>query len=240
MKVGVIDYGAGNFQSVVRALRFVGAEPCAVGSPSDYEGCGATHLIFPGVGRASQAMDALRTRRLESVVRRHAAEGRPLLGICVGMQVLGRFSAEDHTTCLGLLDFELKLLECAEPVPHMGWNVVRFRPEHPLVGDGPFAQFEFRQRYEERETEKPGPSAEDRGEAHFYFVHSYAAVLDETGSGSHGTSLQTTVGTTDYGTLSFASVVGHKNVVGVQFHVEKSGRAGLQFLRDFLKMEALC
>lgn len=239
MKVGVIDYGAGNFQSVVRALRFIGVEPRAVNSRSDYDGSGVTHLIFPGVGRASQAMDAVRVRGLDTVIRRHAGDGLPLLGICVGMQVLGRFSAEDHTTCLGLLDFELKRLECAEPVPHMGWNLVRFRPEHPLVASGPFAQFHSLVPRQGGEAAL-GATEGSGGDAHFYFVHSYAAVLDGPVAGSDGTSMQATVGTTDYGTVSFSSVVGTGNVLGVQFHVEKSGRAGQQFLRDFLKMEALC
>jgi glutamine amidotransferase len=239
MKVGVIDYGAGNFQSVVRALRSLGVEPHSITRAADFNGKGFSHIIFPGVGRASQAMDALRTRGLDAVIRRHVEKGLPLLGICVGMQVLGRYSEEDDTACLGLLDFELKRFVCAEPVPHMGWNLVRFLGAHPLVGGGPFAPFAALHAEGDQSAEPDPGGSGLQSEAHFYFVHSFAALMDEkTEPPARLIAPECVVGTTRYGSVSFASIVGLGNVLGVQFHVEKSGRAGQQFLLSFLKMEA--
>jgi glutamine amidotransferase len=202
--IGIVDYRAGNLTSVARALHSLGI-PCAVtGDPAVLER--AERIIFPGVGAAGEAMANLKASGLDDRIRGWVREGRPVLGICLGTQVIFAQSEEDGgTPCLGILPgivrrFPVGLEENGErlKIPHMGWNSVAFRKAHPVfAGIAP--------------------------EAEFYFVHSY---YPDPAEREH------VVGETRYG-FPFAAAVARRNLVAVQFHPEKSGRPGLQILANF-------
>lgn len=201
--IAIIDYRAGNLTSVQYAFEALGA-PCAITSdPAVVER--AERVVFPGVGAAGAAMENLRGLGLVPVLQAAIAQGKPFLGICVGTQVLFEASEEDGgTTALGLLSGQVRLFRPTDPrvkVPHMGWNQVRIRRQHPLLAGLPDA-------------------------TDFYFVHSYYPDPADPAD---------IVGTTDYAGVDFASMVGRRNVVATQFHVEKSGQAGLRMLENFVR-----
>jgi imidazole glycerol-phosphate synthase subunit HisH len=202
--VGVVDYGAGNLGSVLRALEALEAQPFVIHTPQDFVRAG--HVIFPGVGAAGQAMAALKKSGLEESLRKHVRAGKPLLGICVGMQLLGLHSEEDDTACLGLMPFELRKFRTHLPVPHMGWNDLVFQSENAQCS------LAF-------QSLKSASSD-------VYFVHSYFAPMQEK-------SLPYVLSTTKYGDVEFVSSVAVDNLWGFQFHVEKSGKVGLQLLKNF-------
>lgn len=202
--LAIVDYEAGNQTSVARALDHLGIKNCITFDPDLLES--ADGVIFPGVGAAGQAMDNLRSRGLDGVLKDLVREGKPLLGICVGCQILLDYSVENDTQALGIVPgrcllFEKSLTEAdGTPVrvPHMGWNRVQLGdPEHPL-----FAGIE--------------------PEAEFYFVHSYFPSPDDA----------YVLGTTTYG-LEFCSFHGREGLWATQFHPEKSGRPGLKLLQNF-------
>ena len=147
--VVVIDYDAGNLRSVARALQHVGADPVVSADPDDILSAGA--LVLPGVGAAADTMYKLTERNLVEPVREYIAQGRPFLGVCMGLHaLLDRSDEGGGQECLGVLPGEAKLFERQEgmKVPHMGWNTVRWLRAHPVT--------------EGIETE-----------SYFYFVHSY-------------------------------------------------------------------
>ncbi len=146
--VGVLDYDAGNLTSVENALRHLGAR--WVLSPDPQALAGSDRLIFPGDGHAATSMENLRARGLDTLLRDFAARGRPILGICVGSQIVLESSEEGPTECLGLVPGICRRLPGGPDlkVPHMGWNAVHFEVDHPLVRGVP-------------------------QDASFYFVHSY-------------------------------------------------------------------
>lgn len=202
--IGIVDYRAGNLTSVARALHALDI-PCEVtGDPKVLDR--AERIIFPGVGAAGEAMANLRNSGLDDRIRRWVREGRPVLGICLGTQVIFERSEEDGgTPCLGILPgtvrrFPEGLRENGDllKVPHMGWNSVAFRGNHPVFAGLP-------------------------PEAEFYFVHSYYPDPAEK---------DLVVGETRYG-ISFGAAVARRNLVAVQFHPEKSGRPGLMILANF-------
>jgi len=164
-------------------------------------------IVFPGVGHAGQAMRTLGETGLGEALKAHCAAGKPLLGICVGMQVLGLSSEEDDTPCLGLMPFRLERFRTQEPVPHMGWNSL------DAVSSNPASVAAFR-------GLPPGVDT--------YFVHSFQAPLDAQ-------SQTVALATTRYGDVSFVSAVARGSLWGMQFHVEKSGSAGLTLLRNFIE-----
>ena len=149
--VGVVDYGAGNLKSVETALHHLGSEFFISSSPEEL--LASTRLVFPGVGEARAAMTVLRDRGLDEAIVDYARSGRPLLGICIGCQVVLESSEEADTDCLGLLPGKVKQLPVRKglKVPHMGWNQVQFRRRHGIMEGIP-----------------TGSS--------FYFVHSYYPV----------------------------------------------------------------
>jgi imidazole glycerol-phosphate synthase subunit HisH len=166
--IGICDYGMGNRRSVVKAFERVGAD---VRMTDDLELLEqASALVVPGVGAFPQAMDELRARRLDKLVRRRAAEGVPVLGICLGMQLLFESSAEhDGATGLGLLPGTVRYLR-APKLPHIGWNLVQWERDSPLNEglDGPRA---------------------------FYHVHSLAPDTEAVlGWGEYGERFATVVG----------------------------------------------
>ncbi len=208
-EVAILDYEAGNQTSVERAVRHLGFD-CEI-TRSSHVIRTAGRVIFPGVGAARASMENLERMGLDEELRRAVRDGKPVLGICIGCQVIMDESAEDGGThCLGLLPGRVARFdfgpETGVKVPHMGWNPVRFRTEHPLL---------------------TGLTAPDGGRAHqFYFVHSYYLVPSDPAI---------VLGTAEYGGLEFPAVVGRDNLVAVQFHAEKSGAPGLKLLENFLR-----
>lgn len=198
----VVDYDAGNLRSVETALHHLGAEHRISADAADLDN--ASRIIFPGVGDGAHAMRTLAERGLDDGMRRAARSGIPILGICVGCQIVLDRTEERDAACLGLISGSAKLFPVVQglKVPHMGWNEVSFADGHWLFRGIP------------RETS-------------FYFVHSYYPAPDDA---------RDAIAWTDYG-IRFASALERENVVAVQFHPEKSGEAGLQLLRNFLRHE---
>ena len=205
--IGIVDYRAGNLTSVARALESL-KEPCIITNDSRLLDK-AHHIIFPGVGAAGTAMANLRESGLDSHLKKWVRAGKPVLGICLGTQVIFNCSEEDDTPCLGIVPGEVKRFPadlCQEDqrlkIPHMGWNSVSFRKDHPVFAGMPT-------------------------DAEFYFVHSYyPAPSDDTWA----------IGWTDYG-IRFCSAIARQNLIAVQFHPEKSGRPGLTLLANFCRWE---
>lgn len=204
--IAIVDYEAGNLTSVGRAVRSLGFETEVTQDPGRI--LRAERVIFPGVGAAGSAMASLKRLGLDQVLPEVLALGTPLLGICLGTQIIFEFSEEDEgVTCLGLLPgrvrrFPEDLAEGGDrlKVPHMGWNGVGRTLDHPVLkGLAP--------------------------EHEFYFVHSY---YPDPADESH------VIGRTEYG-MTFASIVGRDNLLAVQFHPEKSGRPGLSILDNFCR-----
>ncbi|EGJ49787.1 imidazole glycerol phosphate synthase subunit HisH [Desulfocurvibacter africanus] len=201
--LAILDYEAGNQTSVLRALRHLGIPGEITRDPAVIER--ASGIIFPGVGAAGQAMQNLTNSGLDRVLRAQIELGKPLLGICVGCQILLDYSQENDTATMGVVPGECVLFnpaltdEDGQPirVPHMGWNSVQRK--------APCELFEG--------------IADD---AEFYFVHSYFP----------SPRSEYVLATTTYG-VEFCSVHGRRGMWAVQFHPEKSGRPGLALLRNF-------
>jgi len=196
----VVDYGAGNLVSVGQGLTAAGAEVSVTSDPRDIEAAGA--LVVPGVGAAGPAMARLARAGLIDPILAWIANGRPFLGICLGLQLLFEGSEEDDTTTLNVIPGRVRRLAGAPTLPHTGWNQVNRLRAHPLldgIADG----------------------------ADFYFVHSYAG--EPAGADGDPWSLATT---THGG--RFTSAVAHENVLGLQFHPERSGADGLRLLANFV------
>lgn len=203
--LAILDYKAGNQTSVRRAFDFLGI-PCSItADPETLRQ--ASGVIFPGVGAAGQAMHQLTSTGLDQVLREVVESDKPLLGICVGCQILLDYSEENDTKALGIVPgacamFNLGLTEeDGQPirVPHMGWNKVSLQKQCELF-EGVDADSEF------------------------YFVHSYYPVPRP----------EFVIGTTFYG-MDFCSVHGRPGLWAMQFHPEKSGRPGLKLLSNFAK-----
>ncbi len=157
MKLVVIDYDSGNLRSVSRALESQGVTPLVTGDPKDFADADA--MILPGVGSGPAAMDALNQRGLVGPIRDYIASGKPFLGVCLGLQLLMDRTEEGDAPCLGVVHGNAKLLPPGLKVPHMGWNSVHFKNQHPIVAGIP-------------------------QDSYFYFVHSYyAAPEDPNGIG---------------------------------------------------------
>jgi glutamine amidotransferase len=202
--IAIIDYKAGNLKSVERALNKLGS-PCRITQDKE-EILHSDRIIFPGVGAAGKAMADLRHLGLDKVLRHELEANKPILGICLGAQIILERSEENNAQCLGFIKGEVRLF--AQPlfsednerlkIPHMGWNSISLLKGHPVL-------------------EGIAPADE------FYFVHGYypRPVSDEY-----------VIGTTRYG-IEFPSVIGYNNLIAAQFHPEKSGRAGLRVLKNF-------
>jgi len=165
MTVGIVDYDAGNLTSVENALRHLGYRWIVSGDPKVLQD--TDRLVFPGDGHAATSMENLRARGLDRLLTEYVAGGRPVLGICVGSQIVLDSSQEGSARCLGLIPGTcLKLPGGPElKVPHMGWNSVHFEGTHPLTADIP-------------------------QDSSFYFVHSYYTVPEPSvtvlGTTDHG------------------------------------------------------
>jgi glutamine amidotransferase len=200
--ITIVDYGLGNMRAFLNVYRRLNVEAITATSASELEG--ATKVILPGVGSFDHAMEQLgrsgMRETLDDLVLRQRV---PVLGVCVGMQMLARTSDEGTLPGLGWIDGRVRALkssmsveEC--PLPHMGWNDVR-----PSVGSKLFAEL-------------------DSG-ARFYFLHSYYFQCDRE---------ENAIATTWYGT-HFACAVSRENIFGVQFHPEKSHQYGSRLLQNF-------
>jgi imidazole glycerol-phosphate synthase subunit HisH len=197
--IAIVDYGMGNRRSVEKALEHVGAQPRLTADHATIKA--ADGIVVPGVGAFPEAMRRFRAAGLDELIRERAEAGVPVLGLCLGMQLLFEASDEhEGATGLGLLPGQVTALE-APRVPHIGWNLVTF--------------------------ERPSALTEGLGEAAaFYHVHSLAP---------EPANPDDVVGRGEYGER-FVSIVERGNVMGVQFHPEKSSRDGLALLRNFARV----
>lgn len=203
--IAIIDYGMGNLGSIANMLKTVGI-PAVISSESSVI-ASADRLILPGVGAFDAAMQRLQELRLTDLIIDRAVQERvPLLGICLGMQLLSRSSEEGSLSGLGLINadtvrFDAAILKGGKKIPHIGWNSVRVMRENPIIHVG-------------------------ASEQRFYFVHSYYVRCADAAD---------IVGVTDHG-VDFTSVLHRDNIVATQFHPEKSHRFGMELLRNFARM----
>ncbi|MEO8763682.1 MAG: imidazole glycerol phosphate synthase subunit HisH [Ginsengibacter sp.] len=201
MKIAIVKYNAGNVQSVLYALQRLGINAIVTDDPEEI--AGADKVIFPGVGNAFSAMEHLKKTGLDKVI---VSLRQPVLGICLGLQLLCKKSEEGDTGCLGIFNVVVKRFQNAAvggdtasfKIPHMGWNTI---------------------------TGLSSPLFNGIKENSFvYFVHSYYAELSPE-----------TIATTDY-IIPYSAAMHHDNFYGVQFHSEKSADTGIQIISNFLKI----
>lgn len=202
--IAIIDYGVGNLFSVKSSFSYIGAEAVVTGDKDVIKK--ADKILLPGVGAFEDAIGKLRETGLDKVIIEEAKNGKPILGICLGMQLLFEKSYEfGQFDGLGLLKGSVVPMKGAIDsklkIPHIVYNGLIFKKQHPLfkyIKDGDFV----------------------------YFVHSYYATDCE----------DSLLATTEYG-CELTAIVGKDNVMGAQFHPEKSGDVGLNILRAFCEME---
>jgi glutamine amidotransferase len=205
MKTVIIDYGAGNVESVLNALSFVkNNEKFLVSNkPSDIRA--ANHIILPGVGAFGDCMDGLKSVEglLPEIRKQVLVEKKPFLGICVGMQVLASIGYENgEYQGLGFINGKVEKITAQEglKIPHMGWNEIMLKPtKHPALKDV------------------------KNGE-HFYFANSYHFICQNENN---------VLAQVEYGS-KLNAIIAKENILGIQFHPEKSGEAGLLILKNFL------
>ncbi|WP_372743996.1 imidazole glycerol phosphate synthase subunit HisH [Lutibacter sp.] len=193
MKIVIINYGAGNIQSLKFAIQRLGYE--AVLSKDEEEIRNADKVIFPGVGEASSAMKMLEATGLDKVI---PTLKQPVLGICLGMQLMCNYCEEGDTQGLRIFDCDVVKFDTREKVPQIGWNQIENLKSDLFKG------------IKEKE--------------YMYLVHSFYVPLNIEA-----------IATTNYG-INYASALQEKNFFGVQFHPEKSSKAGAQILKNFLEL----
>lgn len=203
MNVAIIKYNAGNVQSVLYALQRLDTNARVTDDVDEI--ISADKVIFPGVGNAASAMEYLKEKKLDELI---VSLKQPVLGICLGLQLLCSSSEEGNTKCLGIFDSEVKKFDDSVfqnknlvpvKIPHMGWNTID-ELSSPLMNGVP-------------------------ENSYVYFVHSYYAELSSE-----------TIATTDY-INTFSAAMHKNNFYGVQFHTEKSGLTGEQILKNFLNIK---
>jgi len=204
--IGIIDYGVGNLSSIKFAIERLGVDVDIVKSPSNINSY--SHLILPGVGSFAYAMGKIKEKKWDTAILNFTESGKPILGICLGMQLLFDFGEEGgHCSGLGLIPGAVKLIAVTEQLklPHVGWNQLTYAKSHPIFSN-------------------------IREGVDFYFVHSYQCVP---------TDPQVIVARCDYGG-AFPAVVEYKNIIGLQFHPEKSQPAGFKILQNFCLWTGVC
>lgn len=199
--VSLIDYGLGNLGSVMNMLKRVGANSRLVKTADEI--ASSDRLILPGIGAFDTGMRLLDETGLTPAIKAFAATGRPVMGICLGMQLLLDSSEEGSSPGLGLISGRsLRIPDAAGVrVPHMGWNRVEPVRADPLVAQLP-------------------------DDSRFYFVHTYRVVPDDDGD---------VLAVTQYG-VPFASMIRSENVMGAQYHPEKSHAFGMRVLSNFVEL----
>ncbi|KAA9040482.1 imidazole glycerol phosphate synthase subunit HisH [Ginsengibacter hankyongi] len=201
MKIAIVKYNAGNVQSVLYALQRLGIDAVVTGDAEEI--LKADKVIFPGVGHAGSAMEYLQKHHLDKLI---ISLKQPVLGICLGLQLMCNWSEEGNTKCLGIFNVNVKKFDNSIlknkrahfKIPHMGWNNI-YGLKSPLFGGVKENSF-------------------------VYFVHSYYAEQSPE-----------TIATTDY-IVPFSAAIHRDNFYGVQFHTEKSADTGIQIISNFLKL----
>lgn len=201
----IVDYGVGNLGSIINMLKKAGAKAIASSDPEVLQQ--AEKLILPGIGAFDAGMNKLNERSLVPLLNHLALEKKvPFLGLCLGLQLMTKGSEEGQTQGLGWLDaetvrFKFEAEQSQLKVPHMGWNTINIKREHPIFTDL-------------------------EADARFYFVHSYFVKSNNADN---------VLATTDYGG-DFDSILGRGNILGAQFHPEKSHKFGLHLLKNFAEV----
>lgn len=200
--IAIVDYGMGNLYSVKNMLKYLGYESIVTGKITEIEA--ADKLILPGVGNFGKAMSVIKESGLHEILdRKVLEENTPILGICLGMQLLLEYSEEGDCEGLGWIAGDVRRFELSGQewkVPHMGWDYINRQKESSVLSS---------------------PALDER----FYFVHSYYATCKDR---SHAAA------TTEYG-ITFDSVIQKGNIVGTQFHPEKSHKFGMNILKNFVE-----
>lgn len=197
--VAVVDYGAGNVYSVRRALEKAGATVVLTADPEELRRTDG--VVFPGQGSAKAAMDLLNASGLADVLREHARADRPLLGVCLGMQLFFGANEEGPSHGLDLLPGRVLLMRGEQRVPHMGWNDLTVCKRSSLLDGIPEG-------------------------AYAYWAHSYQVLPEDRSD---------VIAVSDYGG-EVVGVVGRGNLLGTQFHPEKSGETGLRMYENFVRL----
>lgn len=207
-KIIIIDYGVGNLYNVVRAFSHLGAAVEVVEDKQDLSG--AAGLVLPGVGAFAAGMNGLKNRGLIDSIKTFALSGKPILGICLGAQIMlskgFEFGEYPGLDIIPGQVVRFPELENNEKIPQVGWNTITAPPGITWSN-----------------TILKGVNLESA----FYFVHSY--ILQP----SHKDDI---LAVTDYGGLKFCSIIRNRNIIGCQFHPEKSGPVGLDLLKEFIKL----
>lgn len=199
MNIAIVKYNAGNIYSVVNAIRRLGLNPVLTDSAEKLQK--ADGVLFPGQGNAREAMEYLKAHQLDEIIRQLK---QPVLGICVGQQLLCKHSEEGNVDCIGIFDAPVKKFipqHHEDKVPAMGWNELIIR----------------------KEGQKVNPLLQNIGERPYvYFIHSFYVPVCEN-----------TISRTEY-INSYSSSLHKDNFYACQFHPEKSGKVGEQILQNFL------
>ena len=196
----IIDYGVGNLSSVYSAFKRIDLDPVITRDHKLIDQAEA--IILPGVGAFPVAMDNLKKYDLLDILNKKKNDGTPILGICLGMQILFEKGYEVRPTKgLGFINGEVKFMDIDEKIPHMGWNQLHINHNHPITS-----------KIDEDDD--------------VYFVHSYMAHVPD----------DQLIAYTDYGNVKVPAIVSKGNVIGCQFHPEKSGTVGRNILLAFKEM----
>ena len=201
--IGILDLNLGNIRSVSNAVYSLGYDVCVVTQAAHFETI--SHLIIPGVGSFDTAMHYANVLHIKETVQSFAKQGKPVLGICLGMQLLADYGEEGGgSEGFGLIRGNVVKMTGAEAMrlPHVGWNTVMLRSEHPVLH-------------------------KCKDKVDYYFVHSYHFMCENT---------RNIVAETEYG-VEFCSIIAEKNVIGFQFHPEKSQNNGLLLLENFCEWD---
>tara|TARA_B100000965_G_C19592400_1_gene758547 strand:- start:143 stop:763 length:621 start_codon:yes stop_codon:yes gene_type:complete len=205
--IGVINFGLGNLGSITNSFEEINCKSIIIDNPIDINK--VDHLILPGVGSFRVGMENLLKKGWEKSIFDHFKKGKPILGICLGMQLLFDWGEEDggHKG-LGLIKGQVKKMKTVKnrKLPHVGWNELNFKKKHPIFENV-------------------------REHVDYYFVHSYECEVEDKSN---------IISTSNYGAEVVSCVGNGKNVVGTQFHPEKSPPNGLSILKNFFDWNGKC